>query len=161
MAEETSEQETLLASVEQLSRTKSLAESRVKLVRALVADSEKDEQDLTRMRVLYEDARANVNAGLDRLLVEMEGSARVESAESYRRAADIADEKAGTFLKESGTLILGEDRSVVEAGVKAAGSVVSALVDIWKTLRGEKKGMRAAVTKRIETLKWSPFDEIK
>ena len=77
MAKSKDDKDVLFASVEMLSETKSQAESRVKLVRALVADEEIGVAELRRVQVLYADARSSVNAGLDRLLVDGAGHARL------------------------------------------------------------------------------------
>ncbi len=155
------QKEALYQSVEILSEAKSRAESRVKLVRALVADGELGSEGLRSLQVAYADARARVNAGLDRLLVELETAKVQESAEPYREVASSAAQQIAVFLAACDKEILGDDRGVLEAGLGAAGSISSALVDIWKTLRGEKTERHLALIRRIDSLRWDPFEGIE
>jgi hypothetical protein len=156
MPSRTETNEALYASVEVLSKTKSRAEDCVKLARSLATPAE-----LLALQVLYSEARSNINASLDRLLIELQTvGARAAVAESYERVAERAAEHAQRFLEASDDLIIGADMSIVEAGIKAVSSLASALVDVWKTLRGEKKERFAHLTKRLESFKWEHFEQI-
>lgn len=149
-------------SVDFLSEAKSRAETRVKLARSLLADGGISKKDLRKLEIAYSDARAQVNAGLDRILVELEISRTGAELESYEIVANRAGEQILVFLDASDALILGDDKgSPIEAGLDAAKTFASAFVDIWKTFRGDKKERNAALIKRIESLKWAAFDEIK
>ncbi len=162
MGKDESSQQILLDSIETLSETKALAENRVKLLRALVADKELSADELRPIQGRYSDARARVNASFDRLLVELEVAGKTESAEPISKLANRAAEEMTGFIEASDAVILGDDRSGIGAAAIGAGpGFVGALVDVWKTLRGEKKQKHAALIGRIESLKWEPFDEIK
>jgi hypothetical protein len=96
------------------------------------------------------------------LLVELEANRSDPSAEPYARIAERASRRVQEFLVASDSLALGKERSgAVDAGVKVAGDVVKALVDVWKTLRGERIEDRQRLIQRVASLKWAPFDEIK
>lgn len=156
-----SEKEIVFDSVEVLSRVKSQAESRIKLARSLVEDGEIKATELRKIQILYDDTRSEVNSGLDRLLVELETTGAYESVEPYTRVAERAAQRAQEFIETSDALILGEDRSgIAEAGLSLAESLVTALVDVWKTLRGERTERHSLLIKRIGSLKWNEFDEI-
>lgn len=151
----------LYASVEVLSKVKYLAEDRVKLARSLAEEGgEVAPAQLLALQVLYSDARSNINASLDRLLVEMQAEGASMVVESYERVAERAAEHANRFLDASDDVILGPDRSLVDAGVKTIGSLASALVDVWKTLRGEKKERLKELVERLESFKWEPFEKV-
>ncbi len=151
----------LLASVEVLSETKSQAESRVKLVRSLLEDEEIDAAELRRLQLLYADSRSSVNAGLDRLLVELEIDRAAAPAESYAVTADRAAERVAAFIAASDALILGDDRGdPVTAVLDLVKSLPAALIDIWKTLRNDTSERRTRLIARIESLKWEPFDRV-
>lgn|GEM_PF-4779394 len=162
MAKSDTENEIRFDSVEVLSRTKSQAESRVKLVRSLLEDGEIEKKDLRNIQRLYEEARADVNAGLDRLLVEIEVVGSHGSIDPYEKVAERAAKRVAEFLEASDELILGEDRSgLVTAGLGIVDSMMKAFVDVWKTMRGERSERRALLIQRIESLKWGQFDAIK
>jgi hypothetical protein len=151
----------VLNGIEILSRAKSQAESRIKLVRSLVKDGEIDTVDLRRVRILYDDARSDVNAGLDRLLAELEAHGTYATAEPYTQVAERAAARMAELIKISDKLALGEDRGdPVEAGMKLVDTVVKAFVDVWKTLRGERTSRRSLFVQRLGSLRWSPFDDI-
>jgi len=161
MAGNSDQQEILYDSVEILSQTKSRAESRVRLLRSLHKDGEVDSQQLNRLRILYNEARAEVNGGLDRLIVELESTGEKESSEPYARVAERAARYAAQFLSESDTAIFGDDRGAIETGVKVADSLIGALVDVWKTIRGERVEQNRKLSQRIESFKWHNFDAIE
>ena len=152
---------TVFDSVEILSREKARAESRVKLARSLHMDGELETSNLRKIQEQYDDARADVNAGLDRLLVELEATGSVESQEVYTRTAERAAQRVEAFLKLSDGLTLGKGRSgAVGVGLGLVGIVTKALVDMWKTLRSGQSERQALLIKRIDSLKWSQFDDI-
>ena len=74
MAETITKDEQRFDSVETLSKAKSLVESRVKLVRSLHQEQRVNEEEYQKIQLLYDEARADVNAGLDRVLVELEAA---------------------------------------------------------------------------------------
>ena len=91
-------------------------------------DGEMPPESLRNLRRLYDDARAEVNAGLDRLLVELEASRSQPDMEPYARLAEKSSLRVQQFLTESDRLSLGQERSgIVEAGVKAGGDLVKSL----------------------------------
>lgn len=96
------EKEMVLDSVETLSRAKSKAESRVKLARSLLEDGEITTADLRTLQSSYDDARTEVNAGLDRLLVELETTDPDAALTSYNVVAERAEHKK---LKTSWSLV--------------------------------------------------------
>jgi len=149
-------------SVEVLSRAKSQAEGRVKYARLLMADGEIEGAELTDIQRLYDLARADVNAGIDRLLVELETTGSYESTEAYSRFAERAAERVAGFIRESDAITRADKRSglAAAAGVNFAKELVTAFVDVWKTLRGERTERHSLLTQRIASLKWSEFDEI-
>lgn len=155
-----SDDQVIFDSVEVLSRAKSQAESRIRMARALVADNELEKADLRMVQALYDEARADVNAGLDRLLVELAATGDYESAEPFTRIAERAEAHVSTFITESDQVILGEDRGLAEAGIGVAGDIAQALVDVWKTLRGENTGRHDKLVTRIDALKWSKYDDV-
>ena len=162
MAANDAKQEILFDSVEILSQTKARAESRVKLLRSLQDDGEVKAEDMRRLRLLYDEARADVNAGLDRILVELESTGSNASVDPYPRVAERASKRAAEFLAESDTVIFGGDRgAAAEAGAKLADSLVTAFVDVWKTLRGERSARNEKLAERIGSLKWQSFDQIE
>jgi hypothetical protein len=156
------------ASIELLSETKSRAEDRIKIAGSMVSDGDLTTRELRELRIMYSDARAQVNAGLERLVVELEATKQGATPETFEMVATRAAEQIQLFLQQSDAL-LDEDRAATEAAglAKVAGpaiegvkSIASALVDVWKTLRGEKKERRAALIKRVEGLKWAAFEEL-
>lgn len=149
----------LLESIDVLSQTKTQAEACVTLIHSVAADGGISAAQLRSLQQSYADARAMVNGGLDRLLVEIEMSGSPEGGESYEMVAARAAKQVRTFLTDSDSVIPRE--GVSDAGVKLGGSILSAFVDIWKTLRGEKKEKVAAFVKRVEALKWRPFEAIE
>ena len=161
MADTSAKEEVRFDSVEILSKAKTQAESRVKLVRALLEDKEIKDEEYRRIQSLYDDARAEVNSGLDRLLVELETTGSQGKEEPYDRLARRAADRTTEFLKISDKVIFGNDRGLVESGVDLAGKLVDALVDVWKTLHGEKTQRHALLLKRIESLKWREFADVK
>lgn len=161
MADTLTENEIRFDSVEVLSKAKAQAESRVKFIRSLREDGEIEEKDLRKIQLLYSEVRADVNAGLDRVLVELEITGSKGATEPYDRVAARAAKRATDFLESSDEMILGDDRGAVEAGIKLADSMTKAFVDIWKTLRGEKSERHEQLIRRIESLKWEQFSEIK
>jgi hypothetical protein len=155
------ENRVMLDGIEVLSRAKSQAETRIKFLRSLVKDGEVDAADLRRVRILYDEARSDVNAGLDRLLAELEATGAYETPEPFTRVAEQAGKRVAELISVSDRLALGEDRgSPIEAGVKLADTLVKAFVDVWKTLRGERTARRSLLLQRIGSLKWSAFDDI-
>ena len=154
------EQEVRFDSVEVLSKVKTRAESRVKLVRSLLEDGEIQKKDLKKIQILYGDTRAEVNAGLDRLLIEMESTGSQGEVEPYARVAKKAGKQAGEFIDACDKLILGEDRGVLEASSAFIDTFVGALVDIWKTYRDDRSARNSQVRDRIELMKWEKFDKI-
>ncbi len=153
--------EVVFDSVEVLSRAKSQAESRIKLARSLLEDGEIKAADLRNIQILYEDARSDVNSGLDRLIVELETTGAYDTAEPYAQVAERAAQHVQEFMKTSDELVFGEDRSgLAGAGLSLAETFVTALVDVWKTLRGERTERHSLLIQRIGSLKWSEFDDI-
>ena len=161
MADTLTENEIRFDSVEVLSRAKAQAESRVKFIRSLREDGEIEEKDLRKIQLLYGEVRADVNAGLDRVLVEIETTGSKGATEPYERIAVRAAKRATDFLESSDEMILGDDRGAVEAGINLADSMTKAFVDIWKTLRGDKSERHEQFIRRIESLKWEQFSKIK
>ena len=161
MADDASQQ-ALLDDIEVLSQAKSLAESRVKLLRALVDDGELTSGDLRPLQVQYDDARARVNASFDRIVFELELTRAPEPAESFEELAQRASREVSAFLRQSNAVILGQDRSPAGvAAIEAAPGLFGSIVEIWKVLRGEKKERRAALVARVESLKWDAFDAVE
>ena len=155
------ENDAVFDGVEVLSREKARAESRVKLARSLSADGDLAKTDFRKIQVQYDETRADVNAGLDRLLVELETTGSLESVESYTRLAERVAQRVETFLKSSDSLLFGDDRSgAVGAGLGLVGIVTKALVDMWKTLRSDHTDRHTLLIKRIDSLKWQQFDDI-
>ena len=160
MAQE-AENDVVFDSVEALSKARSQAESRVKLVRALAEDGEIETADLRGVQALYDDARADVNSGLDRLLVELEKTGSYESAEPYAEVAERAANRVDDFVRRCDAIILGDDRSgVIGGGLSLAETLVTALVDVWKTVREGRTDRHALFVERVESLKWGEFDDI-
>lgn len=148
-------------SVEVLSRAKTQAETRVKLAQSLVEDGEVGVEDLRKIQRLYDDARAEINGGLDRLLVELESTGTYESTEPFKAVAEKAVDRVAAFMVASDELILGEDRSGwADASIGLAGDLVGSMLEIWKTLRGERSVRHEALVKRIDSLKWDAFDDV-
>jgi len=161
MADTNTNEEVRFDSVETLSKAKTLAESRVKLIRSLLEDGEIGDEQYRKIQILYDEARADVNAGLDRLLVELETTSSQGTIEPYDRVAQRAAERTAQFLKISDQVIFGKDRGILELGMKLADSLIKAFVDIWKVLRGEKTERHTLLLQRIESLKWGEFSEVK
>ena len=156
-----SEKEVVFDSVEVLSRAKSQVENRIKLVRSLLEDGEIEAAELRKVQILYDDVRSDVNSGLDRLLVELETTGTYETVEPYARVAERVAQRVQEFIVMTDELILGEDRSgIAEAGLSLAESLMTALVDVWKTLRGERTERHTLLIQRIDSLKWSEFDDV-
>jgi hypothetical protein len=150
-----------LDTIETLSHAKSMAENRVRLLRALVEDGELMKSELRPIKNQYGVARANVNAAFDRILVALETTSRAQPTESFEELAQLAKERAQAFTASSDVVILGKDRSdVAAAAVEATSGLFGSLVDIWKTLRAEKKSQRGALITRVEALKWVAFDDV-
>jgi hypothetical protein len=117
--------------------------------------------DLRKIQRLYDEARAEVNAGLDRLLVELEATGGYESTEPFKAIAEKAADRVASFMTASDELILGEDRSGwADASIGLAGDLVGSLVEIWKTLRGARSGRHDALVNRIDSLKWEAFHDV-
>lgn len=161
MADAITKDEQRFDSVETLSKAKSLAESRVKLVRSLYREKRVNDTEFQKIQLLYDEARADVNAGLDRVLVELETTGKKGNVEPYERVAKRAAEKTAEFLNSSDDIMFGKDRGAVETSIKFMDSLVDAFVDIWKVLRGEKTERHKLLMQRMESLKWSDFSEIK
>ena len=115
---------------------------------------------MKKIQILYGDTRAEVNAGLDRLLIEMESTGSQGEVEPYARVAKKAGKQAGEFIDACDKLILGEDRGVLEASSAFIDTFVGALVDIWKTYRDDRSARNSQVRDRIELMKWEKFDKI-
>ncbi|MBW1805453.1 MAG: hypothetical protein JRJ06_03625 [Deltaproteobacteria bacterium] len=148
-------------SIEMLSRAKLQAESRVKLIKTMREDEEITASDNRRMTTLYDEARAHVNSGIDRLLVELETTGKVDDDKSFEEIASRAAQQVEAFVTESDQLVFGEDRSgMVEAGLGLAGILVGAMVNVWKNLRGARKVRHSKLVKRIDDLRWPAFDEL-
>lgn len=148
-------------SVEVLSRAKLQAESRVKLIKTMREDEEITASDNRRMATLYDEARAHVNSGIDRLLVELETMGKVDNDKSFETIASRTAQQVETFVTESDQLVFGEDRTgMVEAGLGLAGILVGAMVDVWKNLRGVRKVQHSKLVKRLDGLRWSAFDDL-
>ena len=147
-------------SVEVLSRAKLQAGNRVKLIKTMREEEEISVSDHRRMVALYGEARADVNSGIDRLLIEVEAAGKIENEGPFEEIASRAAEQVETFITESDQLVFGEDRSgVVEAGISFAGAIVSAMVDVWKSVRGERTTRHAKFVERLDSLKWPAFEE--
>lgn len=161
VAAEPTEMESVLTSVETLSRAKTQAESRVKLIKALLDDGEITKTDYRRILVLYSDAQAGANAGIDRMLFQLEALGEMQEQERFNDLASRTAEDVETFLVQSDLLVFGEDRSgAIAAGVSFAETLTNAFMDIWKTLRGERNARHAKVIERIESLRWKAFDDV-
>jgi hypothetical protein len=151
--------EGILNSIEVLSRSKLQAESRAKLINSMHKDEEISASDHRRMATLYEGARADVNSGVDRLLVELEASDRIDSEDSFEKIASRAARQVETFVAESDLLVFGEDRSVIlEGGLSLAGTIIGALVDVWKNIRGARTAWHTKLVERLDGLRWSAFE---
>ena len=161
MAKSDSKKELLFDSVEVLAKAKSQAENRVKLVRSLFEEEEIEKKDMREIKIRYEEARGNVNSSLERILVEIETNGSKVSFDSYEKIAKRAADQTADFIKASDKLILGEDRSALEASLQLGGSIVGAFVEIWKTVRGERMERDERLVRRFESLKWESFDQIK
>ena len=160
-ATEQTEWEGVLSSVETLSRAKAQAETRVKLIKALLDEDEITTTDYRRILVLYSDAQAGANAGIDRMLFQLEALGEMHEQERFNDMASRTSKDVETFLVQSDLLIFGEHRSgAIEAGVSFAETLTNAFVDVWKTLRGEKNARHAKVVERIESLRWKAFDDV-
>ena len=150
-------------SVEILSKAKAEVESRVRLIRSLALEHEIDHKDLIRIEMHYDKIRADVNAGIDRLLVEIETTGKTGAVEPFNRVAMRVSEQVAGFIKSSDELIFGGKRgpsATIDAGVKLVDSLVNALLDIWKTLHSEKNERNELLVQRIESLKWGEFSKI-
>ena len=160
-ATEHSEMESVLTSVETLSRAKTQAESRVKLIKALLDDGDIPKAEYRKVVILYGDAQAGANAGIDRILFQLEAVGKLQEQERFNELATQTAKDVESFLVQSDLLIFGEYRSgAVEAGVSLAETLTNALMDIWKTLRGERNERHAKVIERIESLRWKAFDDV-
>jgi hypothetical protein len=162
MADDSKKQDSLFDSIEQISIAKSTSENRVRLLRALVDDSELTKAELRPIQIQYDEARARVNASFDRILVELETTSGKQPTASFEKLAQRASEEVGVFVEAADAVILGEDRSGAAAAAIGAGpGLFGSLVDIWKTLRGEKQTQRTALIARVEALKWDAFDAVQ
>lgn len=151
-------------SVEILSKSKSWAESRVRMIRSLARDNEISKTELSRLELEYDAVRATVNSGIDRLLVELETTGESDSSEPFDRIAIQVSDQVEDFLIICDEMIFGGKRGVgtaIEAGAKVVDTVVNALMDIWKTLHGEKNERHAMLIKRLKGLKWQRFSKIE
>jgi hypothetical protein len=154
--------ELLVAAAETLARVKSSAEDRVRLLRGRFSDGAIDEKNLLEAQRRYADARAEVNAGLERILIEMTGPDRRASDAAYAEVARRAGEGADRFISFADGLLFGDIRGgVADAGLNVVGSLITALVDIWKQLRGERNARNDEVARRLEALKWATFSDIR
>ncbi len=162
MAADDTKEQVLLKSIQTLSETKLLTENRVKLLHTLSAEKEVSPADFRRLEASYGQARARVNASLDRLLVELEFLKRDATQVSIDDLAKRAGDEMSAFIEASDTVIFGEGRSGTgAAALGAAPGFIAAIIDVWKTLRGEKRTRQDALIKRIEAMKWIPFNAVQ
>jgi hypothetical protein len=130
-------------------------------LRSLHEDVEIDDKVYQGIRLLYDEARADVNAGLTRVLAELESTSSKGTVEQYDRVAQRAANRATDFIEASDNAIFGKDRGLVDTGVKFVDSLAKALVEVWKVVRNEKAERHALLIQRITSLKWNEFLEIK
>ncbi len=147
-------------SIEALSKAKLQAGNRVKLVKAMLKDGDISASDHRRIVALYDEARAEVNSGIDRLLVELDTKGTLDGEEPFERIASRAAKHVEEFVAESDRVVFGPDRGTVEAGLNLAESLVNAFVDVWKTLRGERAMRHEKLVERLDALRWPTFGEI-
>ena len=130
------------------------------MARGLAEDGDIGPTDLRRIQVLYDDARADVNAGLDRLLVELEVTGSYESADPFADVAERAESRVASFISETDEIIFGEDRSLGAAGIGLVGDIAQAFVEVWKTFRGESVANHDKLVERIDALKWARYEDL-
>jgi len=148
-------------SVEMLSNAKTMAESRVKLFRSSFEDGEVEEKVYRKIRILYDEARSDVNSGLDRVLVELETKRTKGNVESYNDVARRAAERAARFTEAIDEVIFGKDRGLEVVGTALIEPLANAFVDVWKVLHKEKTQRHLLLMQRITSLKWAEFTDIK
>jgi hypothetical protein len=149
-----------LEAIELLSYAKSRAESGTKFAKALVVDGEITTAQLRELQLVYDEARSEVNAGLDRLAIEIESSQQTPT-DTYTRVAETAARHVSTFLDMSEAYALGTPRSpLAAAAVGLLPKLAKAFIDVWKQLRSESSSRRVALVHRIEALKWRDFSEV-
>ena len=161
MAKKKMKDEVRFESVEMLSNAKTMAESRVKLFRSLLEDGQVEDKVYRKIQVLYDDARSDVNAGLDRVLVELETKGTKGTVERYDNVARRAAERAAKFTEAIDEVVFGKDRGLEVIGVDLIEPLAKAFVDVWKVLHGEKTQRHVLLMQRITSLKWAEFSDIK
>lgn len=151
----------LSSGVQVVSELKSRAQARVSILGGLHATGEVDRVAYRKGRLLYEDARASMNAWLDQLLIELDqGGAPGALDVSSTKLAAAAD-AAESFLAYVDELFLGDRRgNLLPVVVPFAEELLKAGLDIWKESRAAKESARARLTRRLEQLKWRPFEEL-
>ncbi len=148
-------------SIEVLSKARIQADSRVRLIKTMREDGDITQSENRHMVLLYDEARADVNSGIDRLVAELEARGKVSGEEPFEEVAGRAAKRVENFLAESDLLVFGEARSgMLEAGLSLSEAVIGAFVDVWKNLRGERTARHGKLVERLNGLKWQAFEEI-
>lgn len=160
MATDEASTASLQESIEVLSKTKSDARTRVKLLRALAAEGDLSRAKLREQHLLYSNAQAAINASIDGILVVLVTRRQLPSPEAYERAARSASSRADVFLRSSESMILGE-LSITDVVVAVVPNIVTALVGLRNAVRGDAQRARAALIDQLKALKWADFDDIE
>lgn len=152
----------LLQNLATLSELRTQAESRVRLLKGLHAEGEIDAQSLRRAQLLYEDARAAMNAWLDAAETGYDIAHRGPPSDSVPEKLQLGARRAGDFLSYADKLILGESRgsNVVEAVVGLVSKVIDAGVTVWKDVRTSNDQRRKQIALDLDRTRWPAFESI-
>ncbi len=145
-----------------LSELRTQAESRVRLLKGLHADGEIDAKSLRRGQLLYEDARAAMNAWLDAVETGYDIASKGTPGDPVPEKLQLGTHRASEFLAYADKLILGESRGpdVVEAALSLVSKAVDAGVAVWKEIKEGNKQHRKQIAVALDRTRWSAFESI-
>ena len=148
--------------IELVSKQKSIGEGLASLLEDSYRDKEINSKDYKKGKRLYIDAKGAFDGWLDRLQFQLEAGRSIESSEEYKASLQDAVTKAVKFTVYVDKLIFGEPRGPV------AGVIVGLLepltnvgLEIWKEWKAANKHERERLIKKLESLKWKPFDQVR
>ena len=148
--------------IQTAAQMKTRAEQSAADLKKAYGEKKVSEEDYTKVRSLYVDAQGAIDGWVTALQTEVEQGRDPRKSDKYSQSLQEAAGQAEIFIANARSLLV--KSGVRTGGTSIIGDLLKVLgdlgVQVWKEYQSEKQKQKEALVKRLESLKWKPFDDI-